>query len=200
VYDVEADPLSRAGLISLLNSRPGITVVQIGNGAVDVLVLSARRFGVDVIAQLRRLASEVAAPTVLIANEITGAEALTAVECRVMAILPRASVTGERLARSVTAATTGNPVMPTKVIGEFLKQVEHLQRAMTSSRTSQARLSQREIDVLRLAAEGLDTNDIASQLDYSPRTVKNIVYVMTQRLGLRNRPHAVAYAIRAGIL
>jgi DNA-binding CsgD family transcriptional regulator len=61
-------------------------------------------------------------------------------------------------------------------------------------------LSPREVDVLRLMADGLDTNEIAKNLSYSERTVKNIIYTITSRLRLRNRPHAVAYAMRAGII
>jgi DNA-binding CsgD family transcriptional regulator len=63
---------------------------------------------------------------------------------------------------------------------------------------STAGLTPREIDVLRLMADGLDTAEIASQLCYSERTVKNVIYGVTNRLKLRNRSHAVAYALRAG--
>jgi DNA-binding NarL/FixJ family response regulator len=61
-------------------------------------------------------------------------------------------------------------------------------------------LSQREVAVLRLMSEGFDTNEIASRMRYADHTVKNIIYSLTHRLGLRNRSHAVAYALRAGII
>lgn len=54
--------------------------------------------------------------------------------------------------------------------------------------------------MLRLLAEGLDTAEIAAKLNYSERTIKNIISAVTRRLNLRNRTHAVAYAIRAGTL
>jgi len=54
--------------------------------------------------------------------------------------------------------------------------------------------------VLRLMADGMDTGEIARNLSYSERTVKNIIYAITTRLSLRNRSHAVAYAMRAGVI
>nr|WP_269330167.1 LuxR C-terminal-related transcriptional regulator [Kineosporia babensis] len=61
-------------------------------------------------------------------------------------------------------------------------------------------LQRREIEVLELIAEGLETGEIAERMQYSQRTVKNIISGMMTRLGLRNRSHAVAYALRAGLL
>ncbi len=54
--------------------------------------------------------------------------------------------------------------------------------------------------MLRLMADGMDTAEIAQKLCYSERTVKNVIYGVTSRLNLRNRPHAVAYAMRAGAI
>jgi DNA-binding CsgD family transcriptional regulator len=61
-------------------------------------------------------------------------------------------------------------------------------------------LQPREVEVLRLVADGFDTVEIARKLNYSERTVKNVIHQITQRLGLRNRPHAVAYAIKNGLM
>ena len=63
-----------------------------------------------------------------------------------------------------------------------------------------AGLAEREIEVLRLVAEGLDTNEIAHRMCYSERTVKNVIHDVTTRLQLRNRSHAVAYAMRQGLI
>jgi DNA-binding NarL/FixJ family response regulator len=54
--------------------------------------------------------------------------------------------------------------------------------------------------VLRLMADGFDTGEIGQRLFYSERTVKNIVHDITSRLHLRNRTHAVAYALRQGFI
>jgi DNA-binding CsgD family transcriptional regulator len=61
-------------------------------------------------------------------------------------------------------------------------------------------MSAREIEILRLVAEGLDTAEIAVKLAYSERTVKNALHDVTTRLQLRNRSHAVAYALKQGLI
>ncbi|MBN6042316.1 response regulator transcription factor [Amycolatopsis sp. 195334CR] len=61
-------------------------------------------------------------------------------------------------------------------------------------------LSPREIQVLRLLAEGRDTAEIAAELAYAERTVKNILSGLLTRLELRNRTHAVAHALRHGLI
>ncbi len=63
-----------------------------------------------------------------------------------------------------------------------------------------AGLETREVAVLRLLADGLDTAEISRELSYSERTIKNIVSGMMTRLGFRNRTHAVVHAIRSGVL
>ena len=54
--------------------------------------------------------------------------------------------------------------------------------------------------MLRLVAEGLDTGEIAKELAYSERTIKNVIHDVTSRLNLRNRSQAVAYALREGLI
>jgi DNA-binding NarL/FixJ family response regulator len=197
-----SDPLSQAGLASYLQARPELTLLRSADRAeAKVLVVSVDRLTTDVIAMLRRSAAELSAPVVLVANEITEAELLTAVECRVVAILPRAAVTAERLVHSVLAAAAGGGVMPPNLVGELLKHIERLQRdVLTPQGLNASGLTPREIDVLRLMADGLDTNEIAGELCYSERTVKNVIYGVTHRLKLRNRSHAVAYALRSGMI
>ena len=61
-------------------------------------------------------------------------------------------------------------------------------------------LSERERAVLTLVAQGCDTAEIARQLCYSARTVVSVIHDITNRFRLRNRAHAVAYALRTGLL
>lgn len=196
------DPLSHAGLSTYLESRPELTVLRAAQrDEADVVVVATERLTRDVVTTLRRAAAEIGNPVVLIANEITEAELFTAVECRVVAVLPRAAATGERLLHSVLAAAQGGGVMPPNLVGELIKHVERLQREVLTPRgLSVSGLTPREVDVLRLMADGLDTAEIADKLCYSERTVKNVFYGVTHRLNLRNRSHAVAYAMRAGMI
>jgi DNA-binding NarL/FixJ family response regulator len=61
-------------------------------------------------------------------------------------------------------------------------------------------LSPRERDVLRLLADGLDTREIAVDLCYSERTVKNVVHDVLMKMHCRTRAHAVALATREGVI
>src|SRR5438128_123328 len=61
-------------------------------------------------------------------------------------------------------------------------------------------LTEREIQVLRLVADGHNTAEIARQLAYSERTIKNVIQDVITRFQLRNRSHAVAYAVRQGFI
>jgi DNA-binding NarL/FixJ family response regulator len=196
------EPLSHAGLATFLQSRPELVLLRAAERAeAKVLVVSADRLSTDVVALLRRSAAETGVPVVLVTTEINEAELLTAVECRVVAVLPRSAVTAERLAHSVLAAASGGGVMPPNLVGELLKHIERLQRdVLTPQGLSSSGLTPREIDVLRLMADGFDTGEIAGKLCYSERTVKNVIYGLTHRLKLRNRSHAVAYALRTGMI
>ncbi|MET9564392.1 helix-turn-helix transcriptional regulator [Streptomyces tauricus] len=71
--------------------------------------------------------------------------------------------------------------------------------APTRARTA-PRLNSREVDVLRLIAEGKQCDEIAVELSYSERTVRYILYGAMKRTRTRNRAHAVSYAIRAGLI
>jgi DNA-binding NarL/FixJ family response regulator len=62
------------------------------------------------------------------------------------------------------------------------------------------RFTPREIDVLRLLAEGASTRDIAERMNYSERTVKNIVHGLLVKLRGRTRAQAVAVAARRGVI
>ena len=61
-------------------------------------------------------------------------------------------------------------------------------------------LSPRDLSVLQLLANGSSTAGIADALAYSESTIKNVIHELVHRLGARNRAHAVALAIRAGVI
>ncbi|WP_301327537.1 helix-turn-helix transcriptional regulator [Goodfellowiella coeruleoviolacea] len=191
-----------AGLTSYLGGRSDVGVLLTQQVAdADVCVVAADRVSREVMSTLRAVAEEGTGPTVLVTGQLDPADLLTVVECRVVAVLPRGAATDDRLIGGIRAAATGGGVLPPELLGELLRQVERLQRQVLAPRGLNASgLMPREINVLRLMAEGLDTTEIADRLCYSERTVRNIIYTMSSRLNLRNRPHAVAYAMRAGMI
>jgi DNA-binding NarL/FixJ family response regulator len=62
------------------------------------------------------------------------------------------------------------------------------------------RLSDRELRVLALIAEGHPTREVAQQLCYSERTVKNVLHDIVTKLNVRSRSQAVAHAVRDGLI
>ncbi|GAA1643199.1 helix-turn-helix transcriptional regulator [Actinoplanes couchii] len=200
---VEApDPVSRAGLVTLLEATPEIEVLPAGTaGGANVMLVCGEQVTPEVWTLLRRSAAADGPPVVLVVDGITEGELLTAVEYRVATILPRGAVTAERLGHGVLATAAGGGVMPPAMVGELLKHIERVQReVLTPQGLNPSGLTPREVDVLRLMADGMDTQEIAAELCYSERTVKNVIHGITGRLHLRNRSHAVAYALRAGMI
>lgn len=197
-----SDPCTLAGLTSTLTSETAIEVVEEAQRAeAEVVVLAVDGLTPDVVAGLRTAAATYGTPTVLITNNIDATGLLVAVECRVVAILRRADATRDRLERTVRAAAAGGGVMPANLLGELLSHFERLLREVLGPLGLNASgLLPREVDILRLMADGLDNAQIAKTLCYSERTVKNALAEMSSRLNLRNRPHAVAYALRAGAI
>ncbi|WP_188991012.1 helix-turn-helix transcriptional regulator [Saccharopolyspora thermophila] len=197
-----SDPITRTGLTELLLGRAEVFVATDRFPSdVDVLVFAADGVTPEVMANMRKAAAESAAPAVLVARQLERSALMRAVECRVVAVLHRNTATGERLMEAIRIAADGGGALPTNLLGELLRQVENLHREVLEPRgLNSAGFTAREIDVLRLLAEGWDTEEIGKKLCYSERTVKNIIYAMTSRLNLRNRPQLVAYGLRVGVI
>jgi DNA-binding NarL/FixJ family response regulator len=202
VYIRTPDPISTAGITASLRGRSDLEVVEaaavtpetVGMIAADVLNEDA----LDEIRQVRRLGCR---RFVLIAAVESDAALIPAVELGVHAILTRAEATGHRLARLVLSTAAGDAAIPPEVLGRLVKQVTRLQQRVLVPRGIDIHgLSARESDILRLVADGMDTREVATELSYSERTVKNVLHDITTRFQLRNRTHAVAYAVREGMI
>lgn len=196
------DPISRLGMASQIRLRPELMVVEPADGdpaavalvVVDELDDSSTRL-------LRRLNRAGTSRLVLVPGKIDDAGLSLAVECGVVGVVRRAEATPERLAHVILAATRGEGALPADLLGRLMAQMGRLQRQVLEPRgLNLLGLANREVEVLRLVADGFDTGEIASKLSYSERTVKNVLHDITTRLQLRNRAHAVAYALRNGLI
>ncbi|MER5850530.1 LuxR C-terminal-related transcriptional regulator, partial [Streptomyces sp. NPDC002012] len=95
----------------------------------------------------------------------------------------------------------GDGYMPPNLLGALMSEVGTLQENVLLPQGRHfSGLSAREIDVLRLVAEGHDTEVIATKLAYSERTIKNALQGVMTRYQLRNRSRAVAFAMRQGLI
>lgn len=196
------DPITETGLTNQVRAEQSLHLFPwTSRAGADVLVFSTGTLAEEGIRELRRLAAEAAKPVVLVIDTIDEPTLIAAVASRVVAVLPRAATTSERLAHAVRTAASGGGVLLPNMVGELLEHLQRLQRdVLDPMGRNSAGLTSREVDVLRLMAEGLDTAEIATEMCYSERSVKHIIQGVTQRLNLRNRPHAVAYAVRSGLI
>jgi DNA-binding NarL/FixJ family response regulator len=192
-----ADPVLEAGISSTLNSSPELAVVTSGEEA-DATVVVVDLVDDTVLDVVHATRNQPHRPeVVLLATELRPSDALHAIAAGAHGLLRRREANANRLSRAVLAAVVGDCTMPPDLIDQVL---EETQTSVTPQAWARAGLSEREHAVLRLVAEGYETDEIARQLSYSARTVTAVVHDITQRFRVRNRAHAVAYALRARLL
>jgi DNA-binding NarL/FixJ family response regulator len=195
-----ADPVSRAGTVAQLRAAPGIRVVDDAAGSAVALVV-ADEVDDDATRRIRALRRQGVERVGLLVARLDDQGLLAAVEAGVSGVLRRGDATSGNLRSMIRAVAMGEGTLPPDLLGRLLDQVGRLQRQVLAPRGLTFRgLSEREVRVLRLLADGMDTAEVGRELFYSERTVKNIVHDITSRLELRNRTHAVAYAIKQGLI
>lgn len=196
------DPISQAGVVSQLRMCPEVRVVdERAAAAAAVAVVVADQVDAattGVLQEVRRAGSE---RVLLIATVLDDAALRAAAEAGVGGLLRRCDATAAVLVRTISRVACGEGAVPPDLLGRLLEQVGKLQRQVLAPRgLTFSGLTPRETAVLRLVADGHDTSEIATQLSYSERTVKNVLHDLNTRLQLRNRSHAVAYAVREGLI
>lgn len=120
-----------------------------------------------------------------------------AVEAGAVGYLRKDTLTQDVLQAAIQAAEGGAAIVAPDLLGAMLraKPVEG-----EAARFSTQRLTEREQRVLALIAEGYPTREVAQQLCYSERTVKNVLHDVVTKLNVRSRSQAVAHAVRDGLI
>jgi DNA-binding NarL/FixJ family response regulator len=200
------DPIIGAGAAAFLRGRPEVTVLPADrrDGAEVVLVL-ATAVTEDTLALMEAVAGARPDPGdvrfVLVGDGAREHHVLRAVALGMVSVIPRRSADFDRIVAAVLDVRDGRLEMPTTAVGWLARRLRSIQQDVLAPHgLTGAGLEAREVDVLRLLAEGLGTPEIATRLCYSERTVKNIIHGVLTRLRLRNRTQAVAYAVRSGVL
>jgi DNA-binding NarL/FixJ family response regulator len=107
----------------------------------------------------------------------------------------------EEVANAVRAVNAGqsliSPSMASKLLNEFASMVK---RSDERAGVPAPRLTERELQVLKLVARGHNNRDIAKELFISENTVKNHVRNILEKLHLHSRMEAVVYAVRERLL
>lgn len=197
-----ADPVLHAGITHQLRPRPEVEVLppdEEERAVVSLIVVD--RVDDATVRLLRRLQRSYQTRTGLVVGEFEPGALQNTIACGVAAVLRRDDADPDHLVDTITAISRGDGVLPGDLLGRLLDQVGRLQRTVLDPRgLTLSTLSAREADMLRLISEGFGTAEIAAKLSYSERTVKNVLHEVTTRLKLRNRAHAVGYAMRHGLI
>lgn len=202
VHVEASDSVTRFGVTAQLSQSPDIEFVPRGRVTPDtVVVLAVDTMSEDILRGARELSRAGCKRFILVTATLDDAELRAVVEIGICAVVERRDATPARLEHLVVKATQGESALPTEMLSRLIRQVSDLEHNTVSSRKSPVvGLTARETQVLQLVADGLNTDEIALHLSYSARTVKNVLQAVTTRFCLRNRSHAVAYAMREGLI
>ncbi|MDN5894939.1 MAG: response regulator transcription factor [Nocardioides sp.] len=210
VLVVDDQELFRRGLTMLLGVEPGIEVVgEAGDGiegtelaaraAPDVILLDVRmpkRSGIEACVAIKETVPSAKIIMLTVSDE--EADLYEAVKAGASGYLLKDSSIDE-VAKAVRLVADGqsliSPSMAIKLMDEF-KQMS----APDRNQVPRLRLTERELEVLRLVAKGLNNREIARQLFISENTVKNHVRNILEKLQLHSRMEAVMYAVREKLL
>ncbi len=200
----------RRGLVMLLGVEDGIKVVGeaddgvegtnlAASAAPDVVLLDVRmpkRSGIEACVAIKEVVPSAKIIMLTVSDE--EADLYEAVKSGASGYLLKDSSI-EEVAQAVRVVADGqsliSPSMAVKLIDEF-KQMSRPERDQVTG----LRLTDRELEVLRLVAKGLNNREIAKQLFISENTVKNHVRNILEKLQLHSRMEAVMYAVREKLL
>jgi DNA-binding NarL/FixJ family response regulator len=199
ILAVDDHPVVRLGIAAMLANEPDLEVVaEAGNGAEAVALFEARRpdvvlmdlqmpemGGVDATRAIRAL--DPGARVIALTTYEGDADIHRALSAGACAYLIKDALV-EQLVAAIRSAAAGKRVIPVPVavkLAEF---------------TPRADLTAREQEVLRLVARGLANKEIARAIGRSTETVKAHLESIFQKLGARDRTHAVTIALQRGII
>ncbi|MFI7453258.1 response regulator [Nonomuraea sp. NPDC049714] len=214
---VDDQPLLRTGFRLILEAEPDITVVgQAGDGKVaqeqtrallpDVVLMDIRMPGVDGIEATRRIVREAApsahVPKVLVLTTFDLDEYIVeALRSGASGFLLK-DVPPDELVQAIRVVAAGDaivsPSVTRRLLDRFAARLPSAYEQSTPARVD--RLTERELEVLRLIAKGMSNAEIAAKLVVSETTVKTHVGNVLTKLGLRDRVQAVVLAYETGLI
>lgn len=203
VFVVDDHEVVREGLVRMLSRLPDIEIVgTAGSGeeaiekvpylAPNVVLLDLRLPGVQGLEVLRTLMTLTDPPRVLVLTVhddedlVLGASRLGAMGY----VLKNTS--RSELATAIRRVAAGGHYFGEEVIATVLRGAR--QEALAEP------LTERELQILRLVTDGLSNKDVGERLYLSPDTVKSHLVNVYRKLGVESRAHAVAVAIRRGLV
>lgn len=207
---VDDHDLFRTGLRNLLEERD-VTVVgeastgdeavrRVGDLTPDVVVMDLNMPGMGGVEATRHIAGVSPLTRVLmltISDEDSDVmDAILAGACGYL--LKDSSI--QDLIAGIQAAARGESLISPHIAAKVLQRLRATSAQPEIAKTIRAELSDREIQVLKLIANGKDNALIAAELHISPKTVKNHISNILMKLQIDNRIQAAVYAVRSGIV
>lgn len=202
VFVQAPDPVSQAGLAAQLRARPEIALVDdLEIDEAEVAVISVETVNENAVRVVRAMQRNGCPRIVLMVSDLDESDLLDMVQEGVVGVVRRREASAERLVEVIDAARLGSGALPPDLLGGLMRRMKQVQEdVLVPHGLTHTGLTEREADVLRLVGDGLDTREIAVKLAYSERTIKNVIQDIVRRFGLRNRYHALAYALRQGLI
>jgi len=211
VFIVDDQRLMREGLRTLLELEPDLRVVgeaADGQAALDAIALAhphvvlmdirmPRMDGVEATRQLR--ARHDPARVIILTTFDDDSSVFDGLRAGAMGYLLK-DVSGEDLARAIRTVHGGGALVEPSVARRVFAEFARLERAAGPTPALPEALSQREIDILRLIAQGMSNREISAALSLAEGTVKNYVTTVLQKLGARDRTQAALRARELGLL
>jgi two-component system NarL family response regulator len=212
VLIVDDHALFRRGLQMVLKQEPDIDVVgeaEDGQEAVakaqesmpDIILMDVRmpkHSGIEATRQIKELLPHVKILMLTISDE--EADLYDAIKAGASGYLLK-EISIEEVADAIRSVWAGqsrlSPSMAAKLLTEFAAMSK---RADERPQFPAPRLTEREMEVLGLVAQGLNNRDIAKELFISENTVKNHIRNILEKLHLHSRMEAVVYAVREKLL
>jgi DNA-binding NarL/FixJ family response regulator len=104
------------------------------------------------------------------------------------------------LLRGISAASVGESLISPQIASKVLRELRAARPSPKAAERLRSELTERELEVLRLIANGKDNAQIAAELHISAKTVKNHISNILMKLQIKNRIQAAVYAVRSGIV
>ena len=207
---VDDHDLFRTGLRNLLEEE-GVNVVgeaENGENAIrlasdltpDVVIMDLNMPGAGGVETTRRLSSLAPLSRVVVLTiSADDDDVMNAVMAGACGYLLKDSSIQELIA-GIRAASEGESLISPQIAAKVLQRLRAQSKDVDAAETIRAELSDRELEVLKLIANGKDNAQIARELFISPKTVKNHISNILMKLQIENRIQAAVYAVRSGIV
>jgi DNA-binding NarL/FixJ family response regulator len=208
---VDDQQLVREGLRRILHPLEGFEVVgecddgdrvvdAVERYAPDVVVMDVRMKRVDGVEATRRVRSRAEPPPVLVLTTFDDDDVLSGALRAGAAGFQLKDAPGEELARAVRTVAEGGAWLDPAVTGRVLATYRATAAPDADAQQALDRLTAREVDVLRLVAQGATNAEIAAALSISDVTVKTHVGHIFSKLGVRDRAGAIVFAFDHGVV